>query len=224
MFFKFLLVFLFLGLQNIYAEEDSQIIYAPQLAITEQDIENALNYISKAYVNLTFTYNSGANNNTLGSEFFATNEYIYAKGELNINQDSSISYMQLDPKILIYGDMRYYSFNIAGSYIFYDNTPYMFLGLGITSPLFSVSYQKQYETSYDRFYVYSQRNLFIINKIVYVSFVGKLDYIYQNKYVKVNPAIYVNFNQHSVGFEYTYSNLYFNNSKNLFSLVYKISL
>ena len=217
-------IILIVSFNYLYADEESQIIYAPQLAITQEDINNALNYISKPYVNLTFKYNSGANNNTAGVEFFGTNKYIYGKGEINIQQDSTIEYIQLDPKVLIYGDMRYYSFNLAGSYLFFNNKPYMFLGFGITNPVFSLSYQKQYETNYDRFYFNSQITLFAINKVVYISFMGTFDYIYQNKYIKINPGMYLSFQNHSIGFEYMYKDIYFNNAKSTYSLVYKLTL
>ena len=120
--------------------------------------------------------------------------------------------------------MRYYSFNLAGSYLFFNNTPYMFLGFGITTPIISFSYQKQYETNNDRFYFHSKRNLFAINKVFVISFVGTLDYIYQNKYIRASPSIYVSFENHSLGFEYMYKDIYFNNSKASYSLIYKLTL
>jgi hypothetical protein len=213
--------------------EKSQIIYAPQLSITKQDVENALNFISASYVDVAFKYQSGSNNNLVETEFFGSSKFLQGLGNLAISQDGSVDYMELQNKILLFGDLRYNSISFHGTYTLLNEelAPYfkegldnLFYGISFNTPILSLSYQNEHRTSLDKFSADIKASILRIDNYSFVSFVNSTDYIYQNKYIKSSNGIFLTSYTHSIGIEYTYKDLEFNNRVNITSLIYKIRL
>jgi len=224
---------------NLNAEETnnkvdkSEIIYAPQLSITKEDVENALNFISTSYVDVAFRYQSGSNNNLVETEFFGSSKFLQGLGNISISQDGSVDYLELQNKILLLGDLRYVSISLHGTYtllneelspFFQEGLDNLFYGVSFNTPILSLSYQNEHRTSLDKISADIKASILKINNYSFVSLVNSTDYIYQNKYIKSSSGIFLTSYTHSIGIEYTYKDLEFNNRVDITSLVYKIRL
>lgn len=214
-------------------EDKTTIIYAPQLSITPRDVENALNFISQSYVNINFKYLSGSQNNVIQTEFFGTSKFLQGLGDINISQNGHLDYIELQSKILLLGDLRYYSISVHGTYAllneeissyFEDRLDNLFYGISLNTPIASLSYQNEYRTSFDKISSDINLSLLQINNRSFVSVHNSLDYIYQNKYIKSVTGLFVTTGSHAIGVELTYKDLKFANQENIVGLVYKIRL
>lgn len=214
-------------LESIHAQED-EIIYAPQLAITQEDVEQALNMISKSYVKLKANWDSKYS--TVGVEYFGANKYISTLGDINFDYHGDIYHMETNIDFAILGDSRYMAVQLSGSYLYgkdipLDNgNPNLFLGISLNHPIIKIMYQKQYNNHYDRFFYDIDLLLFSINKIYVVGVYHKLDYTYQNKYIKSTQGFSINVLNHTLNIEHKYYDLEFKNKSNQFSLIYEIVL